>query len=461
MSPRLPRSGRFWFVAQPSAEPQPSRMAGLFANIPGNEKPSPDGYFQFPLYSDEVWPRVAAAFDFVGHRDQSFFPGGWVSCREDGFAYYSIDAALNTPGFLEVISAQTGTDLARTTISIKDERAPARIGSPVATDYDAEVAFRTAIEEKPKPQLDNLIDDRAYGAMLGLAVGDALGVPLEFSKRDSLPHVSEMIGGGPFGLKPGEWTDDTSMALCMADSLIALKSFDEIDILSRFVRWFENGENSVNGNCFDIGITTRASLDRFVRLGTPAGHGAHNERHAGNGSLMRLAPIAIFAAGDLGEAVRLAHQQSMLTHANKLAAGACAFFATLLVEAMRGLDKETVLRSRFWFSHPAVNAIAAGNWVGKTRDEISSSGYVVSTLEAALWCVHRTSSFEDAIVLAANLGDDSDTVGAVTGQLAGALYGRAGIPERWLAQLAWRPELDSRIGLLLQARKTSPTKATR
>jgi ADP-ribosyl-[dinitrogen reductase] hydrolase len=97
----------------------------------------------------------------------------------------------------------------------------------------------------------------------------------------------------------------------------------------------------------------------------------------------------------------------------------------------------------------------------KTRDEISSSGYVVSTLEAALWCVHRTSSFEDAIVLAANLGDDSDTVGAVTGQLAGALYGRAGVRERWLAQLAWRLELDSRIGLLLQARKTSATRATR
>ncbi len=108
-----------------------------------------------------------------------------------------------------------------------------------------------------------------------------------------------------------------------------------------------------------------------------------------------------------------------------------------------------------------MNAIAAGNWVGKTRDEISSSGYVVSTLEAALWSVHRTSSFEDAIVLAANLADDSDTVAAVTGQLAGALYGRAGIPQRWLKQLAWGPELESRIRLLLRAHKTPATKATR
>ncbi|HMJ25792.1 MAG TPA: ADP-ribosylglycohydrolase family protein, partial [Pyrinomonadaceae bacterium] len=174
-----------------------------------------------------------------------------------------------------------------------------------------------------------------------MAVGDALGVPLEFSGRDMLPHVSEMIGGGPFDLQPGEWTDDTSMALCLADSLIAYKTFDGIDVLNRFVRWWENGENSVNGRCFDIGITTRAALERYVRLGTPAGDGAHNKNNAGNGSLMRLAPVAIFAAHDSREAVRLAHHQSMLTHANRLAASACEFFATLLIEAMRGLDKDT------------------------------------------------------------------------------------------------------------------------
>lgn len=436
-------------------------MAGLFAEIPDNERSSPEGYYQYPLYSDEVWPRVAATFEFVGHRDQSFFPGGWVSCREDGSAYYSIDAALDTPDFLEVIAAQTGTDLAMATVAVQAERAPARIGLPIAADYDAEVPFSIGIKDCPKPKLGKLIDDRAYGAMLGLAIGDAVGVPLEFSERDSLPLVTEMIGGGPFGLEPGEWTDDTSMALCLLDSLTALSSFNEIDVLNRFVRWFEAGENSVNGHCFDIGITTRASLDRFVRLGTPAGRGPHNEKHAGNGSLMRLAPIAIFAANDLGEAVRLAHQQSMLTHANNLAANACEFFTTLLVEAMRGSDKELVLRSRYWFGHPVIKAIAAGNWVGKTRDEISSSGYVVSTLEAALWCVHRTSSFEEAIVLAVNLGDDSDTVGAVTGQLAGALYGQTGIPDRWIKQLAWQPKLEKRTALLLQARKSKSDEASR
>ena len=456
---RKPRYCIFWFVAQPATDPQPSRMAGYFSEISATDRPSPEGYFGCSLYKDEVWPSIAATYDFIGYRDPYHFPGGRVSSREDGSAYYLIDPALNTPEFLSAIATQTGTELARAQINLTDDRALARIGPPIADDYDAHVAFGVQAKDRPKPKLGPLIEDRAYGAMLGLAVGDALGVPLEFSERDALPHVSEMIGGGPFDLQPGEWTDDTSMALCLADSLIANQAFDGLDVLNRFIRWSEHGENSVNGRCFDIGITTRAALERYERLGTPAGDGVHNKNNAGNGSLMRLAPAAIFAAYDGGEALRLAHRQSMLTHANRLAASACEFFATLLVEAMRGLDKETVLRSRFWFSHPEMNGIAAGNWVGKTRDEISSSGYVISTLEAALWCVHRTSSFEDAIVLAVNLGNDSDTVAAVTGQLAGALYGRAGIPKRWLEQLAWASEIDKRIGLLLMAGKSNAQKA--
>lgn len=453
-----PRSAVFWFVAEPGAEPKPSRMAGYFSEIPPDLDLLPDRYFNLPLYKDEIWPNVQAAFDFVGFRDEAYFPSGNVSCRPDGSASYLIDPALNNKAFLDVISAQTRTSLAQAKVTLKEERAPGRIGSPIAEDYDAHIGFSRSTTERAKPKPGSLIEDRAYGAMLGLAVGDALGVPLEFSERDSLPHVSEMIGGGPFGLKPGEWTDDTSMALCLADSLIARGALDEIDLLNRFVRWWKQGENSVNGRCFDIGITTREALDRFIRLGSPAGSGPHDKNHAGNGSLMRLAPVAIFAASDVTEAVRLSHRQSMTTHANALAAKACEFFATLLVEAMRGLDKNTVLRSRFWLSHAEINGIAAGNWAGKSRDEISSSGYVVATLEAALWCVHRTSSFEEALVLAVNLGHDSDTVAAVTGQLAGALYGRAGIPQRWLEKLAWRKQIDDRVASLLrtgkQARRT-------
>ncbi|WP_245330420.1 ADP-ribosylglycohydrolase family protein [Bradyrhizobium sp. AS23.2] len=454
-----PRSAVFWFIAEPGAEPKPSRMAGYFSKLPSNLDLLPDRYFNVPLYNDEIWPGVRAAYDFIGYRDETYFPGGSVGVRPDGTASYFIDPQLNTKAFLDVIAAQTGTSAAKARVTLKDKRAIGRVGPPLTEDCDAHVEFGSSTDERAKPKLGPLIEDRAYGAMLGLAVGDALGVPLEFSERDTRPHVSEMIGGGPFSLKPGEWTDDTSMALCLADSLIANNKLDEIDLLNRFVRWWKQGENSVNGNCFDIGITTRHALDRFIRLGTPAGSGPHNKDHAGNGSLMRLAPVAIFATSDVSEAVRLAHRQSMTTHANAVAAKACEFFATLLVEAMRGLDKDTVLRSRFWFSHDELNGIAAGNWVGKTRDEISSSGYVIATLEAALWCVHRTSSFEEAVILAVNLGHDSDTVAAVTGQLAGALYGRAGIPQRWLEKLVSRKQIEDRVAPLLragrQARKTA------
>jgi hypothetical protein len=228
----------FWFVAEPGAEPKPSRMAGYFSEIPSNLDLLPDRYFNLPLYKDEIWPNVQGAFDFVGFRDEAYFPSGYVSWRPDGSASYLIDPALNTKAFLDVISAQTGTSLAQAKVTLKETRAPGRIGVPIAEDYDAHIGFGRSATERPKPELGPLIEDRAYGAMLGLAVGDALGVPLEFSERDSLPHVSEMIGGGPFGLKPGEWTDDTSMALCLADSLIAKSTLDEIDLLNRLVRWW-------------------------------------------------------------------------------------------------------------------------------------------------------------------------------------------------------------------------------
>jgi len=429
-------------------------MAGYFAKVPSDWNEPPDRFYNLPLYRDEIWPNVKAAFDFIGHRDESYFPSGSVSCRPDGSASYLIDPALNSAAFLEIIAAQTGTALGRANVALRDQPAIGRVGSPVTEDYDAHIEFGRSAVERPGPKLGPLIEDRAYGAMLGLAVGDALGVPLEFSERDSLPFVSDMIGGGPFGLEPGEWTDDTSMALCLADALIANQTLDEIDLLNRFVRWWKHGENSVNGRCFDIGITTREALDRFIELGTPAGRGPHNKMHAGNGSLMRLAPVAIFAASDVAEAVRLAHRQSMTTHANAVAAKACEFFATLLVEAMRGVDKDTALRSRFWFSDPDINGIAAGNWVGKTRDEISSSGYVIATLEAALWCVYRTSSFEEALILAVNLAHDSDTVAAVTGQLAGAIYGRSGIPQRWLDKLVGQEQIENRVAALLRARNS-------
>lgn len=297
--------------------------------------------------------------------------------------------------------------------------------------------------------MNGIIEDRAIGALLGLAVGDALGATLEFSARDAHSPLVDIVGGGPFRLKAGEWTDDTSMALCLADSLIANKSLDERDLLERFVRWWERGENSVKGRCFDIGTTTRESLANYLRSGRTAGEGPLDEYQAGNGSLMRLSPAAIFAAPDSAAAKDIAERQSLTTHASLLPAEACGLFAQMLVEAMCGGEKDEVLRPRN-VEQIDLAVLAAGTWRAKQRGEILSTGYVVHTLEAALWCVERTDTFADALILAVNLAGDSDTVGAVTGQLAGALYGRSGIPSRWLNVLAWRELIEQRAIELLE-----------
>lgn len=249
-----------------------------------------------------------------------------------------------------------------------------------------------------------------------------------------------MTGGGPFDLAPGEWTDDTSMALALADSLISCQGFDPHDLATRFVRWWQQGDYSCTGTCFDIGITTRAALARFLQTGEPYS-GSTDPYTAGNGSLMRLAPVALFALHDADHADHLARDQSRVTHAAPQAVEACAYFVQLLRDAILG--QPNLLRPRAWSGDPPIAAIAAGSWRHKTRDEIRSSGYVIDTLEAAVWAVGTTTSFEEALILAVNLANDADTVGAVTGQLAGALYGAVAIPERWLHPLAWRRRISA------------------
>nr|WP_245216075.1 ADP-ribosylglycohydrolase family protein [Pararoseomonas baculiformis] len=294
----------------------------------------------------------------------------------------------------------------------------------------------------------SLLADRARGALLGLAVGDALGTTLEFSTRDDHPHHAEMTGGGPFGLEPGQWTDDTSMALALAESLIAHPDLDARDLMDRFVSWWREGQYSCTGACFDIGIATRDALARYLRSGDPFA-GSTDPYSAGNGSLMRLAPAAIHALHDPAFAQHFAVQQSRTTHATPQAVEACALFAELLVGAMQGVPGAELLEPREWRGDPAIAAAARGDWRGRPRSAIRSSGYVVHTLEAALWAVERTESFEEALVLAVNLGEDADSVGAVTGQLAGALYGMSGIPPRWLEPLAWRERLVELADALL------------
>lgn len=286
---------------------------------------------------------------------------------------------------------------------------------------------------------------RAVGAMIGLAIGDALGTTLEFSKRDSQPPLTDMIGGGPFRLQPGEWTDDTAMMLALGDSLETCGGIDEADLMRRFVRWHEQGDYSCTGTCFDIGVTTRAALARWKRTGNPVA-GSTDPATAGNGSLMRLAPIVVRFFRK-PEAMRdAAARQSRVTHAAPEAVAACIAWAEILADAINDRPRSEVLRSRefgAWrgFDPGAVGPVIAGSWRGKRRVEVCSSGYVVHSLEAALWCISRTSNFADAVLLAANLGEDADTVAAITGQLAGALYGIEGIPLEWCERVALGPRI--------------------
>jgi ADP-ribosyl-[dinitrogen reductase] hydrolase len=294
--------------------------------------------------------------------------------------------------------------------------------------------------------IDEAILDRGIGALLGLAVGDALGTTLEFKRRDTVPPLTDIVGGGPFHLRPGEWTDDTSMALCLADSLLACDGLDQRDLMDRFVRWYRDGENSVNGRCFDIGIQTSEALERYERTGI-ANAGPTDPAAGGNGSIMRLAPVPLRWHDDVVQAREAARDQSRTTHAAPEPVEACALLAEILVDAIVTGDKEYVLRQRDAVE-PKIAAIAHGNW-RRPRDEIRSSGYVVDTLEAALWAVSESSSFEQAALLAVNLACDADTVGAVTGQIAGALWGRSGIPQRWLDLLNWREDIEDRARRLL------------
>ncbi len=282
--------------------------------------------------------------------------------------------------------------------------------------------------------------NRAIGAFVGLAVGDAFGTTLEFSGRDQYPLHTEMLGGGPFGLQAGEWTDDTSMALCLADSLLAKGKFDAKDTMDRYVRWWRKGENSSTGTCFDIGITISGSLARYEQSGDPW-CGLTDPKTSGNGSLMRLAPIPIFFHRDIDQAKAMAIAQSRTTHASAESTEACEYYSTLIVEAINGDSNNRLLRSRKSQASEKIQQIVRGDWKHKTREQIESTGYVIHSLEAALWSIHSSNSFEEALVTAVNLAGDSDTVGAIAGQLAGALWSYEAIPSRWLQLLKRREHI--------------------
>jgi ADP-ribosylglycohydrolase len=286
--------------------------------------------------------------------------------------------------------------------------------------------------------------DRFRGCLLGLAAGDAVGTTLEFRQRGTFEPLTDMVGGGPFRLLPGQWTDDTSMALCLATSLVERNGFDARDQMERFCSWADRGYLSSTGTCFDIGNTVVAALRRFQLTAEPYA-GSSDPHTAGNGCIMRLAPIPMYFFPVLEEAERYAAESSRTTHGATECLDACRLLSRIICRALLGRPKEEVAYgdSASFAGTEKIVAIARGTYKEKSEADVCGSGYVVESLEAAMWCFTRADSFADAILMSANLGDDADTTAAVCGQVAGAYYGASGIPASWLERLALRLEITT------------------
>lgn len=284
--------------------------------------------------------------------------------------------------------------------------------------------------------------DRYRGCLLGLAVGDAIGTAVEFKARGSFPPVTDLVGGGAFNLKPGQWTDDTSMALCLAESLVEKNGFDARDQMNRYLNWYETGYLSSTGTCFDIGNATKQALEKFKATGKPMSGSTHPSC-AGNGSLMRMAPVPMFYAPRKAKARLYAGKSSRTTHAAKECVEACTLLAGMIVSALEGQEKETILFENgvSGIVSEKIAALARGEYKDKTAQHIRGNGYVADALEAALWCFWTTDTFSEAVLAAANLGDDADTTAAICGQVAGAYYGQSGIPVPWLEKLYLREKI--------------------
>jgi ADP-ribosyl-[dinitrogen reductase] hydrolase len=284
--------------------------------------------------------------------------------------------------------------------------------------------------------------DRYCGCLLGLAVGDALGAPIEFASPGSFEPLTDMISGGAFGLQRGQYTDDTTMALCIAESILEKGCFDPIDQLQRFVRWYRQGYLSSTGTCFDIGNTTRASLEDFERSGQP--FRAPGGLRGGNGAIMRLAPVAMAFALQPGEAIRLCGESARTTHNFVECVDTCRLLGALIIGALQGESKERLLSSDYapleslWQGEPltpAVVEILQGSYKSKNPPQLRGGGLTTESLEAAMWAFYHSGSFEEGVLKAVNLGNDADSTGAVFGQLAGAYYGLQAIPPRWVETL--------------------------
>ena len=302
---------------------------------------------------------------------------------------------------------------------------------------------------------------RARGALVGLAVGDALGTTNEFQPAGSFEPISDMVGGGVFRLEPGQWTDDTSMALCLADSLLALNRYDSYDVMERYDRWRKDGYRSSTGTCFDIGNQVMRSLWDFHE-NPRIPKGAPRSTSAGNGAIMRLAPVIIagFEEREIREIVVTAGLSARETHYSVEAEAATEVFAALLVGALLGWAPEHIMNVGWTSTGPAFDEMAArvisDDPAERASWEAETSGYIVNGLRLAVHGLLDFPSFKDASLAIANLGGDADTNCAIYGQLGGAFYGIEAIPASWRSTLYQGEEIDALARALVELRLEEP-----
>ncbi len=273
--------------------------------------------------------------------------------------------------------------------------------------------------------------NKIYNGIMGLVIGDALGVPAEFKKRDTY-KITDMTGFGTHNQPPGTWSDDSSMTLATLESIGRLKKIDLNDIMRNFYRWLYEGEFTPYGKVFDVGGATRRAIEKYAAGVSIKECGGKKITDNGNGSLMRILPLA-FVKGDYKSVGDVAG----LTHRHGISIKACILYVSAANKIVRGVSFEEILTEMC--SDSWSTTIGLRDVRGIEREDVKSTGYVVDTLEAALWCLYNTDNYRDCVLTAVNLGDDTDTVAAVAGGLAGLMYGcggKKGIPEEWISQIA-------------------------
>lgn len=294
--------------------------------------------------------------------------------------------------------------------------------------------------------------------LLGLATGDALGVPVEFESRSLLRSdpVTDMRGGGSWNQPAGTWSDDTSLTIAAMESISRRGKIDWQDIAENFLSWYERSEFTATGERFDVGNTTRAAIVRFSRrLLPPTKCGSTENYSNGNGSLMRILPATLYLYGTRGriggDELKIIHDFSALTHGHIISCMSCGIYSLIAAQILDGKNISDAFKlgmsdaQKFYGTDDAFknfSRLCDENFASLDEDEISAAGYVVSTLEAALWCLLNTDDYKSLALKVVNLGEDTDTAGAVAGGLAGMIYGVDSIPPEWLDTLKRRDYLE-------------------